>query len=162
MKRVFQSVVFSALLFSAFNCINAQSILSIALKLETGINTHTSKCEITDIRVSSKKSEQGAIMFHLSCEGQWVWLNVVKRETADQARAFLRNELAKVDSTLYRTIELPDLGDEGYSFANWDGSKPELGTLSFRIGKVWFGVTGRFDKIALSVANSVSSFMHAP
>jgi len=116
-RRVFQSVVFSALVFWAFNCINAQSILSIALKLETGINTHAPQCVITDIRVSSKKKEQGAIMFELSCEGEWVRLNVMEHESADQGRSFLQDALGKIDSTLYRTIELPNLGDKAYTFA---------------------------------------------
>ena len=161
MRRVFQSLVFSALVFWAFNCTNAQSILSIALKLETGINTHAPQCVITNTRVSSKKKEQGGIMFDLSCEDQWVRLIVAEHESADQARNILQEGLAKVDSTLYRTIELPNLGDEGYTFAKWDGSKPDLGTLSFRIGRVSFGVTSGSDKMTLSVANSVSTFMQA-
>jgi len=158
-KRVFKAVAVSAFLFTAFNCINAQSILSIASKLETGIKTNLPQCEMTDVRVSSKKSEQGAILFHLSCAGQWMSLNVIEHESADQARGLLREALAKVDPALYRTIELPNLGDEGYTFANWDGSKPGLGTLNFRIGKVWFGVTARSDEMAQSVAKAVSTFM---
>ncbi len=81
--------------------------------------------------------------------------------TADQARDFLRDELAKVDSTLYQTVQLPNLGDEGYTFANWDRSKPQLGTLNFRLANVLYGVTARSDEIARTVANSVSTFMGA-
>jgi len=90
-----------------------------------------------------------------------MFINVMEHESADQARDFLRDALGKIDATFYRTIELPGLGDEGYTFANWNGSKPELGTLNFRLGKVRFGVTARSDEMALSVAKSVSIFMRA-
>lgn len=57
MKRVFQTAMFSVILFSAFNCMKAQSILSVASKLETGIKTNLPQCDVTSIRVSRKKSD---------------------------------------------------------------------------------------------------------
>lgn len=83
----------------------------------------------------------------------------MSHESADQAIDFFRGSLAKVDQTLYRTISLPHLGEEGYTFANCDGSRPGTGVLSFRIGKVTFGVTSNSDEVAQSVSNSVSTFM---
>ncbi|HYX29561.1 MAG TPA: hypothetical protein VE863_13425 [Pyrinomonadaceae bacterium] len=160
MKKIFQAFGFLALLHSAFCFANAQSLLSIGSKLETGIKTDLRNCDVTDFTASSKV-DRGSIRFHLSCDGQLVWLTVTTYATADQARDFLRSELAKVDATLYQTIQLPNLGEEGYTFANWDRSKPQLGTLDFRLANVLYGVTAPSDERARTVAQAVSNFMCA-